>query len=64
MFELLKHIVKKLCLNAEFKMYNKFRINVFHFSTQLNSTQHIFITQTGIDTSIELKSHLRKRQNK
>jgi hypothetical protein len=29
-------------------------------STQLNSTQHIFITQTGIDTAIELKSHLRK----
>jgi hypothetical protein len=24
------------------------------------STQHIFITQTGIDTAIELKSHLRK----
>jgi hypothetical protein len=28
-------------------------------STQL-STQHIFITQTGINTAIELKSHLRK----
>jgi hypothetical protein len=24
------------------------------------STQHIFITQTGINTAIELKSHLRK----
>jgi hypothetical protein len=32
------------------------------YSTQLNSTQHNFITQTGISTAIDLKCHFEKRQ--
>jgi hypothetical protein len=37
-----------------------------YYSTQLNSTQHFFITQTGIGTAIDLKSHFKekKRQSK
>jgi Ribonuclease G/E len=32
-----------------------------HPKVQLNSTQHIFITQTGIGTAIDLKGHLKKK---
>jgi hypothetical protein len=42
------------------KQTNKLTNRQTKKKTQLNSTQHIFIIQTGIDTAIELKSHLRK----